>query len=110
MKLHLLVGLALASFLALSLRASDPQQESIKLAQEWAFALAASVKAQTDAGAKDPVAIRKKATEDTQPQEKKLRAAGKEAGFSAKQIEQGIRDDRKTYLDDFIGSALKAKP
>ena len=71
------------------------------------FALAASVKAQMDSGAKDPAAIRKKATEDTQPEEKKLREAMKDAGFTQQQIDTGIKNDRKTYLEEFVASSSK---
>ena len=101
--------LVISSFLTLasSLLAADAQADGIKLAQQWAFALGASTKAQIEAGATDPKAIRKKATEDTQPQEKKLRAAMKQMGFTPQHIDQGIQDDRKLYLED-VEADIKA--
>lgn len=92
--------LAAAAFLgAVRLLAADPTDDAIKLAQEWAFALVASAKTQIEAGATDPKAIRKKAMDETQPQEKKLRAAMKKIGSTQQQIDQGIKDDRAVYLE-----------
>jgi hypothetical protein len=101
MKLTAILSIIASIFVAQVSCAAD-QQEAIKLAQEWAFALGASVKAQAKAGVKDPKAIKKKATEDTQPQERKLRAAMKEIGSTQHQIDKGIKDDREGYLDSFI--------
>jgi hypothetical protein len=98
-----------ASLLVAMVSAADPEQDAIRSAQEWAFALAAAVQTQAEAGVKDQKAIRQKAIEQTQPQEKKLRAAMKAAGFSQKQIDQGIKDDRKGYLDSFLERFWRAE-
>ena len=98
---HIALLVAGASlFFTIRLFAADPTDDAIKRAQEWAFALAASAKTQIEAGATDPKAIRKKAAEDTQPQEKKLRAAMKELGDTPQQIDKGIKKDRALYLED----------
>ena len=79
---------------------AGPTEDAIKLAQHWAFAIAGSAKTQIETGATDPKAIRKKAIEDAQPQEKKLRAAMKAIGMTPKEIDDGIIRDRKLYLED----------
>jgi hypothetical protein len=107
MKHRTLLSIVAALFTAVALLAADPEQDAIRLAQEWAFALGKSVKSQAEAGSKDPKAIRKKAIEDTQPEEKKLRAAMKEVGMTQKEIEQGIKQDRDLYLSEFLKEFLK---
>ena len=98
---HIALLLAGVSLLfTIRLFAADPTQDAIERAQEWAFALVASAKTQIEAGATDPKAIRKKAAEDTQPQEKKLRAAMKELGDTPQNIDKGIKKDRALYLED----------
>ncbi len=80
--------------------AGPTEDAAIELTQQWAFALVGSAKNQIESGATDPKAIRKEAIEDTQSQEKKLRAAMKGIGMTPQQIDKGINDDRKLYLGD----------
>ena len=80
--------------------ADHPDAEAINLAQRWAFALVVSAKKQIEGGATDAMAIRRKATEDTQAEEKKLRAALKKKGETQQDIDKFIRTDRALYLED----------
>jgi hypothetical protein len=85
----------------------SPEDEVIKTAQQWVFALGESVKSQAKSGASDQKAIRQKAIKDTQPQEKKLREAMRAAGSTSKEVDDGIRKDRDFYLADFIKEYVK---
>ena len=89
---------------------ADATADSIRLGLqllEWQSGLAGSVKTQIEAGETDPKAIRKKATADTQPQETKLRATMQEMGLAQRHIEERIKDDRATYLED-VEAQIKA--
>src|SRR4051794_13691259 len=99
--------LASVCLVASHVTAADPEAAAIKLAQQWAFALIGSAKDQIEAGATDPNKIRKKATEDAHPDENKLRVAMRATGMTDKEIDKGIKDKRKVYLED-VEADIKA--
>jgi len=106
-----LILVALLFLSAFTLRADWPSENDNKLSQEWMFALLASLNVQVAAGARDHEAIYKKAVEDAQPQEKKLRVSMQEAGFTPERIDREIELARYFYLirGGAIGRCLQGK-
>ncbi len=83
-----------------------PPEDAIKASQRWQVALANAVTDLVKRGEKDPIRIAALAMEKTQPEEKRVREAGRALGASIKDLDKSIQRDRDSGLDKYIKNAL----